>query len=48
MLLVPSSGCETLQLLEDTHSVACGLDDVSLRQHTLSKRLERNTHFKHV
>lgn len=37
--LLPSSGCKTLQLFEDTHSVSCGLDHISLRQHILSKRL---------
>lgn len=37
---VPSSGCETLQLLEDADSVSGGLDDISLGQDTLSKCLK--------
>lgn len=41
---LPSSGCETLQLFEDTHGVSCCLDHISLRQHALGKRLEENTH----
>lgn len=37
---LPSSRCETLKLFEDAHSVPSGLDDISLRQHTLGKRLK--------
>lgn len=44
---LPSSGCKTLQLFEDTHSVSCGLDYVSLSQHILGKRLKENTHYQH-
>lgn len=42
--LLPSPGCKTLQLFEDTHSVSCGLDHISLREHILSKCLKENTH----
>lgn len=44
---VPSSGCETLQLFEDAHSVSCGLDHISLRQDTLSKCLKESTACQH-
>lgn len=44
---VPSSGRETLQLLEDAHSVSCGLDHISLRQDTLSKCLKGSTACQH-
>lgn len=42
---LPSSGSETLQLFEDTHSISSGLDDISLRQHILSKGLWGIQHF---
>lgn len=42
--LLPSSGRKTLQLFEDTHSVSCGLDHISLQQHIICKRLQENKH----
>lgn len=42
---LPSSRRKTLQLFEDTHSISCGLDHISLRQHALSKCLYRKHTF---
>lgn len=42
---LPSSGSETLQLFENTHSISSGLNHISLRQHILSKGLQGIQHF---
>ena len=41
--VVPTSGCQTLQLPEDTDGVSRGLDHVCLRQHVLGKGLQKHT-----
>lgn len=38
---VPSPGCETLQLSENTHSVSCSLDHICLRKNILGKCLKQ-------